>query len=455
MSNSIAARIIDASPARADNIDLNQELMRYIRLVLSAALILLAILLLALWLQDKGDPEPIILERGAPSEPSQVASDPTMTLPDPAAVVPEISTAISEQSATSAPTVKSENAIEDPTKEPELTKSTSTVRVEAAAVTLTPTESPSTPTAVLPPAIVSVIDSVDRTCPDPSPARPEYYHYYLSGDIWATPDLAIGDHFWMTKPFEGGGRLLITEWFPYGYDAGGRYLIHNGIDMAEPKGTPLLAVADGTVHVAGDDASALYGWRCDWYGHLVVIELDDLWQGEPVYALYGHVQNIGVEVGQRVSRGQAIAEVGVGGAATRAHLHFEVRVGEHTFDGTRNPLLWIAPPSNRGLIVGRLVDPEGRPWQGVAISALGKSEGTSDYTSWTYLGDPELIVNPDETYAENFVIGDVAPGIYDLIVSIQGVLYKLEIDVEPSRLTTVEIVTEPFKTPTPEPPAEG
>jgi murein DD-endopeptidase MepM/ murein hydrolase activator NlpD len=257
----------------------------------------------------------------------------------------------------------------------------------------------------------------------------------------------------LTKLFEGGDRLLITEWFPYGYDVGGRYLIHNGIDMAEPQGTKVLAAFDGTIVVAGSDSAALYGWRCDWYGHLVVIELDDRWQGEPVFILYGHVQNIAVEVGQRAERGQAVAEVGIGGAATRPHLHFEVRVGDNIFGATRNPLLWLVPPTTRGLIAGRLVDPGGRPWQGVTVSAIGRSNGANDYTSWTYLGDPELLVNPDERLAENFVIGDMEPGQYELIVSLQGITYNLDVEVEPGKLTVVEIVTESYMTPaaTPQP----
>jgi murein DD-endopeptidase MepM/ murein hydrolase activator NlpD len=253
---------------------------------------------------------------------------------------------------------------------------------------------------------------------------------------------------WLSNPFQGSDRLLITDWFPYGYDVGGRYLIHNGIDMAEPRGTALLAVADGSVVVSGDDASALYGWRCDWYGHLVVVELDDRWQGMPVYVLYGHVQNISVEQGQRISRGQELAEVGMGGAATRPHLHLEVRVGENVFEATRNPLLWIAPPLSRGVIAGRVVDPEGRPWQGVAVTAISRSEDTENYTTWTYLGDPQLLVNPDEALAENFVIGDVEPGAYEILVTVQGETYRVELVVGPGELSVVELTTGPYKTPT-------
>lgn len=330
----------------------------------------------------------------------------------------------------------------------------------------TPTASPEpTPTATLTPpwsttaTAVAQSDNVDRSCPNPSPAKPDYLHYYLSGNEWQEADTSIDSHFWMSKPLPGGGRFLITDWLPYGYDAGGRYLLHNGVDAAEPEGTALLAVADGLVVVAGGDETALYGWRCNWYGHLVVIELEEKWRDQPVYALYGHVLNIQVQPGQRVSRGQPVAEVGVGGAATLPHLHFEVRVGSNDFFSTRNPLLWIEPPDSRGIIAGRLVDPDGRPWQGVAINVVGRSEGTEGTTTWTYLSDPEPMVNPDEGLAENFVVGDLKPGQYELFTSLQGQEYRTLIDVEAGRLSTIEMVTEAFRPATPEtqapPPDQG
>lgn len=292
---------------------------------------------------------------------------------------------------------------------------------------------------------------IDRTCPETSPLRPEYAHYYLSPTEWPSPESAAATHFWMSRPLPGAGRLLITEWLPYGYDAGGRYLLHNGVDMAEPLGTPLLAVADGTVVYAGADSSRLYGWRCDWYGNLVVIELSDRWQDQAVYALYGHVLEIQVEPGQQVKRGDQVAEIGVGGAATLPHLHFEVRVGTNEFSSSRNPLLWLAPPSTRGIIAGRLIDPEGRPWHGVAIHAIGQSDDAESRTTWTYLDDPLHVINPDEGLAENFVFADLIPGRYEIYIELQAVIYRAMVDVNGGQLSTVEIVTENYRTPTPAP----
>ena len=336
--------------------------------------------------------------------------------------------------------------------------------------TLTATKSPSRtstaipPTVVQPPATATPIPTVtptllptpkpspttepDRSCPESSPLKPEYDRYFLSPDRWPTPDTAVTEpHFWLSKPLPGAGRTLINQRFPYGWDENGRLLLHNGVDIAEGLGTPVLAVADGSIIVAQSDFNAWYGWRCDWYGHLVVLELDELWQDQPVYALYGHVLNLKVEAGQRVSRGEPLAEVGFGGAASNPHLHFELRVGENQFDATRNPMLWIGPGLTRGVIVGRLVDPKGRPWQGVPLALVSLNGDGEKYSTWSYLGDPQDLSNPDEGWAENFVFSDVRPGEYDLYTSMQGVDYRQPLTVSAGQIITVEIESEPLKEP--------
>lgn len=276
----------------------------------------------------------------------------------------------------------------------------------------------------------------------------------MSAQRWPTPDLAAASsHFWLSKPLPGSGRLLINQTYPYGYDGGGRYLLHNGVDVAEELGTPVLAVADGTVVVAQSDANEMYGWRCDWYGHLVVLQLEETWRGQPIYALYGHILNSNVTVGERVERGQPIAEIGIGGAAIVPHLHFELRIGENSFDATRNPMLWFDPGPTRGVIAGRLLDPEGRPWQGVTLTLISHDEEPKFINTWSYLADERGPVNPDEALAENFVFADVRPGTYDLYVKLQGVEYRTAVSVQAGKLTVVEIITEAYKTPTPSPSA--
>ncbi len=86
---------------------------------------------------------------------------------------------------------------------------------------------------------------------------------------------------------------------------------HAGTDIAAPVGTPIRAVADGRVIESGVK---------NGYGNTVVIQTDD---GRKM--LYGHNNQNFVQLGERVSRGEQIAEVGATGRATGPHVHFEVK----------------------------------------------------------------------------------------------------------------------------------
>jgi murein DD-endopeptidase MepM/ murein hydrolase activator NlpD len=90
----------------------------------------------------------------------------------------------------------------------------------------------------------------------------------------------------------------------------GHLSLHKGTDIAAATGTPIQAVADGTVIESGAKGT---------YGNAVVIRTDD---GRRM--LYAHNQQNYVRVGDRVVRGDAIAAVGSTGRATGPHVHFEV-----------------------------------------------------------------------------------------------------------------------------------
>ena len=113
---------------------------------------------------------------------------------------------------------------------------------------------------------------------------------------------------------------------PYGYrrdpKTGGRRM-HAGVDFAGPVGTPLYATADGVVVHAG--------WQSG-YGRLVKIQHEF-----GIETRYGHMSRITVNVGQRVSRGDRIGDMGASGRVTGPHLHYEVRVG----GAAVNPMIFI------------------------------------------------------------------------------------------------------------------
>jgi murein DD-endopeptidase MepM/ murein hydrolase activator NlpD len=91
-----------------------------------------------------------------------------------------------------------------------------------------------------------------------------------------------------------------------------RMTAHKGIDYAAPTGTPVRAVADGTVEFAG---------RQNGYGNVIFLN-----HGKGHTTVYAHLNNMAVSQGQKVTQGQYLGGVGRTGWATGPHLHFEFRV---------------------------------------------------------------------------------------------------------------------------------
>lgn len=89
---------------------------------------------------------------------------------------------------------------------------------------------------------------------------------------------------------------------------------NNGIKIATPIGTPVVAAADGVVAYAGSDVAA--------FGGLVILK-----HGSSLTTVYGHASQLLVTRGQAVKKGQRIALSGNTGFADRPELHFEVRQG--------------------------------------------------------------------------------------------------------------------------------
>ena len=92
----------------------------------------------------------------------------------------------------------------------------------------------------------------------------------------------------------------------------GEKSMHNGVDLAAPSGTKVVAPAEGIVIFAGDRGA---------YGQMIAIE-----HGMGMVTHYGHLSKSFVRVGDEVERGQHIGAVGNTGRSTGPHLHYEVRV---------------------------------------------------------------------------------------------------------------------------------
>jgi murein DD-endopeptidase MepM/ murein hydrolase activator NlpD len=104
--------------------------------------------------------------------------------------------------------------------------------------------------------------------------------------------------------------------------------MHEGTDMAGSYGTPIFATADGVVVHAGWD---------NGYGRLVKIKHEF-----GIETRYAHMSQLRVEVGQRVSRGDRIGDMGNSGRSTGTHLHYEVRLN----GAAVNPMTFIKAGKN-------------------------------------------------------------------------------------------------------------
>lgn len=115
------------------------------------------------------------------------------------------------------------------------------------------------------------------------------------------------------------GRVISS----YGPKKGG---LHNdGINILAPRHTPVMAAENGVVVYADDQLRG--------FGNLILVRHDDRWM-----TAYAHLQNISIQKGQTVKRGQTIGTVGSTGQVDRPQLHFEVRRGTSAL----NPKLYLA-----------------------------------------------------------------------------------------------------------------
>ncbi len=216
-------------------------------------------------------------------------------------------------------------------------------------------------------------------------------------------------HFWLERPISPDGVNTIARFYPYASTGEGHYPVHHGVEFVNPEGTPVLAVAPGTVVFAGPDDAEVVGPSTDFYGLVVVQELDRRWKGKPVYVVYGHLSAVLVEEGQPVETGEPVGLVGMTGVAMGPHLHLEVRVGGRTYADVRNPELWLKPRPGHGVIVGRVLDTKGQPVREALVTVQEPDGDDLLLYTYSYAGDEVL---PDEEWQENLVIGDVPAGTW-------------------------------------------
>ncbi len=111
----------------------------------------------------------------------------------------------------------------------------------------------------------------------------------------------------VTQPAKDGGKPQVVH-------RSVRYIgQHIGIDYVAPRGTPINAVADGTVVLAGTRPG---------YGRMVILD-----HGEGYQTYYAHLTSFtkGLKAGMKLARGEVLGQVGSTGISTGPHLHYEIR----------------------------------------------------------------------------------------------------------------------------------
>jgi murein DD-endopeptidase MepM/ murein hydrolase activator NlpD len=119
---------------------------------------------------------------------------------------------------------------------------------------------------------------------------------------------------WFLTPTLSSPLPGSVETSPFGMrknPVSGHFIFHEGVDLAAPRGTPVLACSDGTVEETGSDPI---------YGNYIILR-----HAGKRESLYGHLQSIKIELHQKVKSGTILGTVGSTGQSTGPHLHFEIR----------------------------------------------------------------------------------------------------------------------------------
>jgi len=337
-----------------------------------------------------------------------------------------------------------------PTPLPEATATPQQSAQQPAPTSVSPTATPTfTPAAALAPTATPATPAGDaHNAPaiaypgHPQPTPPPAGVAILP---WPAHQESDEPHFYLSRPTGVDANRMADLGYAFGSTAGGRYRVHHGADIANPSGTPLLAPADSVVVYAGpDDAAHQYGPYPDFYGNLVLFQLDQTWEGHTIYVLYGHLQQVQVASGQRLARGEQVGLTGMAGIAIGPHVHVEVRLDDpQNYNAVYNPALWIEPFAGYGIIAGQVLTPDGRAWHSVKLHVYRWSGNSSKlYRVFTTYALDEGI-HPDPKLGENAVLSDVPAGDYEVVLKMKGNTYHQRLTVTPGQVGWFNIIVEP------------
>jgi murein DD-endopeptidase MepM/ murein hydrolase activator NlpD len=312
-----------------------------------------------------------------------------------------------------------------PEATPELILPTPAPTLQPTAVVFEPTSIPETPTP--PPTTVPNLHTeppVRFAFPTSVPITSSGWRPPLYPAPWA---LTPFDHFYFIRPIAADEVNWPEADYRYGGMAAETGTVHSGVDIDAPRGTPILAAGDGVVIWAGYGLLRNDKDVNDPYGLAVALLHDFGYNGVRLSTVYGHMDRIDVSVGQHVVTGQQLGIIGMTGATTGPHVHFEVRFQHGEYFTSRNPELWLVPPQGWGVLVGSLLREDNTPLYGLLVDI----HNLDTDLKWQVKTYGPKNVRSDDYYHENMVISDLPAGPYEVSFSYDEKDYRINVTINP------------------------
>jgi murein DD-endopeptidase MepM/ murein hydrolase activator NlpD len=287
-----------------------------------------------------------------------------------------------------------------------------------------------TPASTSTPRVVSASktpsETISPTTTIPLPACDPHYTDYC----------IVDGMFQLQVPIPESGMTTVDRSYPYGTTADGTRNPHLGVEFYNPSGTPVLAAGDGRVVYAGDDIKTQFNTAPNIYGNLIIIK--HTLETQDIYSLYAHLSKIDVVIGQVVSQGEEIGEVGSSGASIGSHLHFELRLDFTDYTSTLNPELLLFPLPNTGVLTMQFLDESGE-YLAVRTNIQYFPDRSTVFTSaW----QPEPY-SADFIHAftwENIALGNLTSGMYRISYFWDGALFERWVEIVSGKLTLASFV---------------
>lgn len=247
-------------------------------------------------------------------------------------------------------------------------------------------------------------------------------------------------------PISAENNRVIEPSYRFGSTLFGERMPHDGVELLNPFGTPVLAAADGNVYFSGNDRSKKWGRYTNLYGNFIILEHNLPNHAEPIYTLYAHLSELLVENSQQITKGQPIGTVGATGKAFTNHLHFEVRVGDILLQNARNPELFLPLIENNegvgGILIGSLLSRNGDPIPGESIVIQRMIDEVFQSGSTIYVETYAKGIYGDNNWQENFVVGNLPAGDYRISAYAYGNLIEEFITINENEVTLIKLQPE-------------